>query len=86
VALVVARHIGVHPEIVVFASLAAAGMPFMLLVGAAPNAIAFESKMFLTREFFRHGISASLLLMLVMALFVWKIWPMMGMPLLVGQG
>ena len=79
-----ARYIGVHPEVVVFASLAAAGMPFMLLVGAAPNAIAFESKMFRTREFFLHGIPASAMLMLVIALFVWKIWPMMGMPVLTG--
>ncbi len=82
VALVMARYIGVHPEVIVFASLAAAGMPFMLLVGAAPNAIAFESKMFRTREFFLHGIPASIMLMLVMALFIWKIWPMMGMPIL----
>ncbi len=84
VALVMARYIGVHPEVVVFASLAAAGMPFMLLVGAAPNAIAFESKMFRTREFFLHGLPASAMLMLVIALFVWKIWPMMGMPILTG--
>ncbi|MDX2475053.1 MAG: SLC13 family permease [Candidatus Krumholzibacteria bacterium] len=84
VALVMARYIGVHPEVVVFASLAAAGMPFMLLVGAAPNAIAFESKMFRTREFFLHGIPASAMLMLVIALFVWKVWPMMGMPVLTG--
>jgi sodium-dependent dicarboxylate transporter 2/3/5 len=83
VALVMARFIGVHPEVIVFASLAAAGMPFMLLVGAAPNAIAFESKMFRTREFFLHGIPASALLMLVIGLFVWKIWPMMGMPILI---
>ena len=84
VALVMARYIGGHPEVVVFASLAAAGMPFMLLVGAAPNAIAFESKMFHTREFFMHGLPASAMLMLVIALFVWKIWPMMGMPVLTG--
>lgn len=83
VALVMSKYIGVHPEVIVFASLAAAGMPFMFLVGAAPNAIAFESKMFSTREFFLHGIPASVMLMLTIALFVWKIWPLMGMPLLV---
>ena len=55
VALVMAPYIGVQPEVVMFASLAAAGMPFMLLVGAAPNAIAFESKQFKTREFFVYG-------------------------------
>jgi len=83
VALVMARYIGVHPEVIVFVSLATAGMPFMLLVGAAPNAIAFESKMFRTREFFLHGIPASVILMLTLALFVWKIWPLMGMPILI---
>ena len=84
VALVMAPYIGVHPEVIVFASLAAAGMPFMLLVGAAPNAIAFESKMFRTREFFLHGIPASVMLMVAIALFVWKVWPLMGMPIRVG--
>ena len=84
VALVMARYLGVHAEVVVFASLAAAGMPFMLLVGAAPNAIAFESKMFRTREFFLHGIPASALLLVMIALFVWKVWPLMGMPIHTG--
>ncbi|PJA73554.1 transporter [bacterium CG_4_9_14_3_um_filter_65_15] len=85
VALVMARFIGVEPEIVMFAALAAAGMPFMLLVGAAPNAIAFESGQFRTREFFLYGIPPSLMLLAVLALFVWKIWPWMGMPVLIGQ-
>ncbi|MCB1182181.1 SLC13/DASS family transporter [bacterium] len=84
VALVMAGYLGVHPEVIVFASLAAAGMPFMLLVGAAPNAIAFESKMFRTRDFFLHGIPASALLMIMIALFVWKVWPLMGMPIHTG--
>lgn len=84
VALVMAPHIGVEPEIVMFASLAAAGMPFMLLVGAAPNAIAFESHQFRTREFFLTGVPASILLLLVLTVFVWKIWPWMGMPVLIG--
>lgn len=83
VALVMAPHLGVEPEIVMFASLAAAGMPFLLLVGAAPNAIAFESHQFRTREFFLAGIPASLMLLVVLTLFVWKIWPWMGMPVLI---
>jgi sodium-dependent dicarboxylate transporter 2/3/5 len=82
VALVMAPHVGVEPEAVMFVSLAAAGMPFMLLVGAAPNAIAYESKMFPTREFFLYGIPASVMLLAVIALFVWVIWPWMGMPVL----
>nr|MEE4267647.1 SLC13 family permease [Candidatus Krumholzibacteria bacterium] len=84
VALVMAPHLGVSPEIVMFASLAAAGMPFMLLVGAAPNAIAYESHQFRTREFFLAGIPASILLMAVLTLFVWKVWPLMGMPVTTG--
>ncbi|MGD8996009.1 MAG: SLC13 family permease, partial [Syntrophobacterales bacterium] len=37
VALVIAPYLGVAPEVILFASLATAGMPFLLLVGAAPN-------------------------------------------------
>ncbi len=85
VALVMAPFIGVEPEIVMFAALAAAGMPFMLLVGAAPNAIAFESGQFRTREFFLWGIPPSVMLLVVLGVFVWKIWPWMGMPVLIGQ-
>lgn len=83
VALVLAPYLGVAPEVVLFASLAAAGMPFLFLVGAAPNAIAYESKQFSSKEFMTAGIPASLMLMAVLALFVWKIWPWMGMPILV---
>ncbi len=46
VSLVIARYLGVAPEVILFASLATAGMPFNLLIGAAPNAIAYESKQF----------------------------------------
>jgi len=82
VALVIAPYLGVAPEVILFASLAAAGMPFLLLVGAAPNAIAYESKQFSSATFFLAGIPASLLLMAVLALFAWLIWPLMGMPVL----
>ncbi len=82
VALVIAPYVGVAPEVILFASLIAAGMPFLLLVGAAPNAIAHASNQFTTGEFFRAGIPASLLLLVVLALFVWVIWPAMGMPVL----
>jgi sodium-dependent dicarboxylate transporter 2/3/5 len=86
VALVMAPYVGVEPEVVMFAALAAAGMPFMLLVGAAPNAIAYESHQFRTKEFFLYGIPASAILVAVIGLFVWKIWPWMGMPTLIGAG
>ena len=85
VALVIAPYLGVAPEVVLFASLATAGMPFLLLVGAAPNAIAYESKQFTTGQFFVNGIPASILLMIVLGLFVRFIWPLMGMPVIIPQ-
>ncbi|MGD9973118.1 MAG: SLC13 family permease [Desulfatirhabdiaceae bacterium] len=80
VALVVAPYLKVAPEVIFFAALVAAGMPFILLVGAAPNAIAYDSKQFTSGEFFKYGVLASIMLMAVMALFVAVIWPIMGMP------
>jgi len=85
VALLIAPYLGVSPEVVLFASLVTAGMPFLLLVGAAPNAIAHASRQFTTREFFIAGIPASIMLMVVLGVFVWIIWPLMGMPVLVQQ-
>jgi sodium-dependent dicarboxylate transporter 2/3/5 len=80
VALVIAPYLGVAPEVILFCSLVTAGMPFLLLVGAAPNAIAYDSKQFTTGEFFLYGIPASIILMIVVAIFVKFIWPLMGMP------
>jgi solute carrier family 13 (sodium-dependent dicarboxylate transporter), member 2/3/5 len=80
VALVIAPYLHVAPEVILFASLVVAGMPFLLLVGAAPNAIAYDSKQFSTGEFFLYGIPASILLMVVTGLAVYVIWPLMGMP------
>lgn len=83
VALVIAPYLGVAPEVIVFASLVTAGMPFLLLVGAAPNAIAYDSKQFTTGEFFMAGIPASIILIVVVGLAVAVIWPLMGMPITV---
>jgi sodium-dependent dicarboxylate transporter 2/3/5 len=83
VALVIAPYLGVAPEIILFASLVTAGMPFLLLVGAAPNAIAYDSKQFSTGEFFLHGIPASIMLMIVVGIAALILWPLMGMPLTV---
>ena len=80
VALVIAPYLGVAPEVILFASLATAGMPFLLLVGAAPNAIAYESGQFTAGEFFMYGTVASIMLMVVVALAVFFLWPLMGMP------
>jgi sodium-dependent dicarboxylate transporter 2/3/5 len=83
VALVIAPYLGVAPEVILFASLVTAGMPFLLLVGAAPNAIAYDSKMFTTGEFFLYGIPASIMLMVVVGFAAYIIWPIMGMPVTV---
>jgi sodium-dependent dicarboxylate transporter 2/3/5 len=80
VALVIAPYLGVSGEVVLFASLVTAGMPFLLLVGAAPNAIAYESRQFTTGEFFMAGIPASIILMGLVALCAAVIWPLIGMP------
>ena len=85
VALVIAPYLGVQPEVILFSSLVVAGMPFLLLVGAAPNAIAYESGQFTSGGFFLAGIPASAILMGVLALFVWLVWPLMGMPILLPQ-
>ena len=79
VALVIAPYLGVGPQVILFSALATAGMPFILLIGAAPNAIAYNSKQFTTGEFLKYGIMASLILMVVLWVFVAFIWPMMGM-------
>jgi len=82
VTLVAASYLGVSPEVVMFSSLAAAGMPFVLLIGQAPNAIAYESRQFTPGEFFKVGVAFSILVMVVVGVFVWLIWPLMGMPVL----
>ncbi|MEZ4602120.1 MAG: hypothetical protein R2861_01540 [Desulfobacterales bacterium] len=69
---------------ILFSSLIVAGMPFLLLVGAAPNAIAYDSKQFTTGEFFLYGIPASILLMVVTRFAVLVLWPIMGMPITLG--
>ncbi|MBW2513258.1 MAG: SLC13/DASS family transporter [Deltaproteobacteria bacterium] len=84
VALVIAPYLGVAGEVILFAALVTAGMPFLLLVGAAPNAIAYDSKQFSTAEFFLYGIPASVLLMIATGFAVYVLWPIMGMPVLTG--
>jgi len=80
VALVIAPYLNVAAEVVLFAALVVAACPFLLLVGAAPNAIAYNSKQFTTGEFFITGIPASLILMAVVAFAIVIVWPLMGMP------
>ncbi len=80
VALVVAPYLGVAGDVILYAALTVAGMPFLLLVGAAPNAIAYNSKQFTSGEFFAYGIPASILLLVVLGLVILVLWPLMGMP------
>ena len=81
VALVLGSYLGVAPELITFASLVTAGMPFLFLIGAAPNAIAYTSKQFTTGEFFTAGIPASIILIIVLSFFMYFVWPLMGMPI-----
>ena len=84
VALVVAPYLGVSSEVILFSALVVAGMPFLLLVGAAPNAIAYSSRQFTSGEFFAAGIPASILLLAVLGLVILLVWPLMGMPIYLG--
>ena len=79
VALVIAPYLNVSSEVILFASLVVAGMPFLLLVGAAPNAIAYDSKQFTSGEFFKYGVPASIILLIVLGLTILILWPLMGM-------
>jgi sodium-dependent dicarboxylate transporter 2/3/5 len=81
VALVIAPYLGVAPEVIFYAALVTAGMPFMLLIGAAPNAMAYDSRQFTPKEFFVYGVYASIILMIVLAFAVYVLWPIMGMPI-----
>ena len=82
VSLVIASYLGVAPHLIFFVSLAAAGMPFNLLIGAAPNAIAYQSRQFKAGEFFLYGWIPTIILMGLLAVMSYFIWPMMGMPIL----
>jgi sodium-dependent dicarboxylate transporter 2/3/5 len=85
VALVIAPYLGVAAEVILYAALVAAGMPFVLLVGAAPNAIAYDSRQFTAGEFFTYGTIASVILLVVLGVFVMVIWPLMGMPVTIAK-
>lgn len=82
VALVISQYLGVNPYMILFAALAAAALPYMLLVGAAPNAIAYQSKQFTTGEFFVVGIPFTIIAIAMIALFALVVWPILGIPAL----
>jgi len=83
VSLVIAKYLGVAPDVVIYASLITAGMPFMLLIGAAPNAIAYGAEQFTAGEFFWHGLAMSAILLVVLGLALVTLWPLLGMPILI---
>jgi sodium-dependent dicarboxylate transporter 2/3/5 len=85
VALVVAPYLNIAPEVILYTSLVTAGMPFVLLVGAAPNAIAYNSKQFTSGEFFMAGIPASIILLVVLGFAILVLWPVLGMPVLLAK-
>jgi sodium-dependent dicarboxylate transporter 2/3/5 len=82
VSLVIAKYLGVAPDVIFYASLVTAGMPFVLLIGAAPNAIAYESKQFTSGEFLRHGLLLSVALIAILGAAIMTFWPMLGMQIL----
>lgn len=83
VALVIANYLGVNPELILYGATAMAGMPFLLLIGAAPNAMAYESKQFTTAEFFKSGIPASAMILCLLVLMTFTYWPLIGMSALI---
>ncbi len=83
VALVVAEYMGVNPYLILYSALTMAALPFLLLVGAAPNAIAYQSKQFTTGQFFMVGIPFTLIVLVMVALFALVVWPLLGVPALV---
>jgi solute carrier family 13 (sodium-dependent dicarboxylate transporter), member 2/3/5 len=80
---VMAGYLGVSPEVILYAALTTAGMAFLLLVGAAPNPIVYNSRQFISGEFFRYGIPAGIPLMALVGLAVILVWPFLGMSILV---
>ncbi|KMY69277.1 transporter [Desulfocarbo indianensis] len=82
VALIMGNYLGVSPQVILFSSLVTAGMPFNLLIGAAPNAIAYESRQFTTGQFFTYGWLANIILMAVLTITILVVWPLLGMPIL----
>ncbi|MDI6889576.1 MAG: SLC13 family permease [Thermodesulfovibrionales bacterium] len=83
ISLVIASYMGVASEVIVYASLVTAGMPFLLVIGAAPNAIAYGSGQFSTGEFFKYGIIPSIILMFVLGAAIYFLWPILEMPVLI---
>jgi len=83
ISLVIANYLGVAPEVIVYASLVTAGQPMFLLIGQAPNVIAYGSGQFSAGEFFKYGTPPTFILMFILAAVIYFLWPIIGMPVLV---
>jgi len=79
VALLMSKQLGITPDVVMYATLVAGSMPFLLVNSAASNSIAYDSKQFTSRQFFKFGCMAGFVLLLVLAIACLVIWPSMGM-------
>lgn len=82
VALLMSRQLGIAPDVVMYATLLAGTLPFLFVSSAASNSIAYDSRQFTSRQFFKFGCVAGIVLMLVLAMACLVIWPSMGMPTL----
>lgn len=80
VALVIAGYLNINPYLILYVALAMAALPYLLLVGAAPNAIAYQSKQFTPGQFFLVGIPFTILALIMVALFASVVWPLLGIP------
>ncbi len=79
VALLMSKQLGIAPDVVMYVTLVAGSMPFLIVNSAASNSIAYDSKQFTSRQFLKFGCVASFVLMLVLAIACLVIWPSMGM-------
>ena len=78
-----ASYLKIVPDVLLLTILAAVGMPLMLPAAGAANTLVCESGQFTDREFFMYGAMASVLVIVVLALMVYVVWPMMGLSLFI---
>ena len=65
IVLSISEYLNIPTNSILFVILSAAGMPFLLLSGAAPNAIAYQSGHFKTKEFLFTGLLVSVFITII---------------------
>ncbi len=80
IALIMGLYMNVNPALITIVATAGAAMPLMLLIGAAPNAIAYSSGQFRPYEFFLPGVPGTILVLILIAVMALFVWPMLGLP------